>query len=238
MKIAILTSVSEESSRDLARALRKSLGAVVDVHLPFKSERRNFKEYDWVFSYGCSASTQHQPGRKLNKSGPTKTCVDKFATFAAFANAGVPHPRNWKRKEGIPRDVQSLVIRQDPKGRKAEDISYWDRWERKPIPDGALYSEWFNHQRELRVTYILGKVFVYRKDLVGDQHIFNPTRGVVYSNIMKSAKAAAEEIGIDFVSFDVLYNGKDDYCFLEANSGSLLQDEVTQTLIEFFKEKM
>ncbi len=238
MKIAITTSVSGESATGLAKALVKALKATVHVIYPFKDGGHNFRQYDWVLGYGCSASTNHQPGRKLNKRQAILTCVNKFETFKAFARAGVPHPRHWGNRKDIPKGVASLVIRKGPECRKAEDLQYWDSWEGKPIPEAGFYSEWFDHQRELRITYVLGQVFVYRKDREGDLHIFNPVKSPVYVNVIKDAKKAAEEIGIDFCSFDVLYNDKNSYCFLEANSGSLLQEEVTETFIQFFKEKM
>ncbi len=234
MRVAIITSVSLKSSRDLAEHLKLN-GIVAEVFQPYKDGTERFGNYDYVFSYGCSAQTVHK--ERINSSAAVKRCIDKFATFAAFSAVGVPHPRNWKNKNDIPKDVESLVIRQDPAGRKAEDMSYWDSWENKPIPDGRLFSEWFYHKRELRVTVFKDQVFVYRKDWTNGDHIFNFTSAVAYNKIKEDALKAAKKLEIDYVSFDVLYNSPLSYCFLEANSGSILTDEVSTAIVEWFLNK-
>jgi len=116
---------------------------------------------------------------------------------------------------------------------------YWDRWENKPIPQGmGLYSEWFEHKRELRVTVFKDQVWVYRKDRDEQGvHHFNLTNSRVYDSVVHHSLVSAKEIGIDYVSFDVLYKSKNDYCFLEANSGSILTDEASTAIVEYFLNK-
>ncbi len=236
MQVAIITSVSEPSSEQLADHLIKN-NIKADVFQPFQTHHYNFKNYDSVFSYGCSAETEHK--HRLNTRKAVKVCIDKFETFKVFQKAGVRHPRHWNNHNNIPKDVESLVLRKDPQGRKAEDMDYWDRCDGKLVPPGyKLYSEWFPHKRELRVTVFQNQAWVYRKDLdENNVHTFLLTKSGNYSSVINHSLISAKEIGIDYVSFDVLYNSKNDYCFLEANSGSILTDEVSTAIVEYYLNK-
>lgn len=233
MKIAIITSVSFKSARELVDHLKvNNIDAA--VFKPYKDGKEDFRDYDSVFSYGCSAHTLHN--HRFNSREAVKKCVDKFSTFAAFKEAGIPHPRHWKYHADIPKDVTDLVMRKDPNGRKAEDMEYWEAHNGKPIPAGfGLYSEWYWHRKELRVTVFDGLAWVYEKVRdENDEHIFTLSKSNVYSNVVTAAFAAAKQLQIDFVSFDVLYNNKKEFCFLEANSGTILTDEVSAAIVEYY----
>lgn len=232
MKIAIITSVSAESSRQLAEHLALN-GIQAKVFKPYEDNRTNFRDFDCVFSYGCSADTVHN--HRINSRAAVLKCIDKFLTFSAFHKSGVPTVRAWKDSRDVPPDVTDLVLRKDPKGRKAEGLTYWSWGEAREIPVGmGLYSEWYDHRRELRVTVFMDKVWVYRKDWVDGVHEFNLTTSSVYGSIRADALRAAKAIGIDYASFDVLYNSRNEYRFLEANSGSILTEEVSTAIVEHF----
>ncbi len=235
MKIAIITSVSGKSSKQLAEHLKEN-GIEAEVFKPLDTGRYDFRHFDYVFSYGCSAETAHQ--KRLNTSPATKVCIDKVHAFQKLFAAGLPHPRFWTDKKQIPKDAESLVIRQDRKGRKAEDLQYWDRYPLEgiagPIPDGDLYTEWFGPAREYRVTVFLDQVFVYFKQNVDGDHYFNIQPLKNHRKMADACLKAAKAIGIDYVSFDVLVKSKDNFVILEGNSGAALTDEVSTAIVEYF----
>jgi len=239
MKIAIITSVSQKSSRELAEHFIAN-GIEARVFQPYKDNRENFMEYDHVFSYGCSAQTKHRS--RLNTREAVEVCVDKVRTFNVL-RPGIPIPRYWYNENGggmslarLPPDVQCLVVRQDRKGRKAEDMTYWYREEGKPIPYGDLYTEFFEHNREYRVTVFKDQVWVYFKKYTKADHMhtFNLQRAGEYPAITKACLQAADRIGIDYVSFDVVAKTKNDFVILEANSGTVLTEEVSTAIVEYF----
>jgi hypothetical protein len=238
VKVAIITSVSGKSSKALAEHLRFN-NVQADVFRPFKDGRQDFTDYDFVFSYGCSIGTAHK--KRINQRVPVLTCINKHETFKVFEAAGVPTVNHWTDINAIRRllakgECPTLVVRSDVGGRKAEGYDIFDPDSGAPLPVGALYSEYFWHERELRVTVFMDEVFVYRKDLDADEmHNFIFTNAPVHdTNIKKDELKARKALGIDFVSFDVLFNRKNDYRFLEANSGTLLTDEVSDSIVEYF----
>lgn len=233
MKIAIITSVSFKSARELVDHLKvNNIDAA--VFKPYKDGKEDFRDYDSVFSYGCSANTLHN--HRFNSREAVKKCVNKFDTFKVFDEIGIYRPRVWKAAEDVPADVTDLVMRKDPEGRKAEDMQYWEKHNNLPIPEGfAFYSEWYWHKKELRVTVFNGEAYVYEKerDENNTHHfIYAPKR--IYGAVSAAAIAAAKQLQIDFVSFDVLYNNQKEWCFLEANSGTILTDEVSTAIVEFY----
>lgn len=235
MRVAIITSVSGKSARELAEHLIEH-GIEAKVFYPFKHDGTNYQGWDYVLSYGCSAATVG--GIRLNQPGSVAACIDKPTTFKAFKAAQVPTVRHWLSKEHIPEEVESLVIRKEVNGRKAEGLSYWDKGD-GPVPDGELYSEWYASDRELRVTYVFGQVFVYRKTTLegGLGQEFRPTRSWVYTKVKEAAVRAARGLQMDFVSFDVLYNSPEEFVFLEANSGTILTNEASTAIVEYFLNK-
>jgi hypothetical protein len=230
MKVAIISSLSGITAKELAEHLQfNDIEAVRGK--PWKDGVVDYRHCDWVFSLGCSADTLHK--NRLNNPEAVKTCVDKWLTFETLAYTWVPIPRYYNDKSLIPDDVNHLVIRKDRKGNKAVDMEVWNRWEGKPIPYGQIYSEWYDHKLELRVYVFRDQAWVYKKVLNDrGQHEFIYT--TAYGVVKPAAIDAAKALKIDYVSFDVLYNAPNNYCFLEANSGSVLTTEVSTAIVEFF----
>lgn len=229
MKIAIITSFSGVSSRNLRDHLIEN-GIEAQVFKPDVDGVYDYTKYNWVFSYGCSADTHHK--KRVNSRQSVLTCVNKVKTFNALK--GFPIPRWWTRKVDIPADVTDLVIRDDPHGRRAEGMKYWET-DDGPIPDGKLYTEYFFHEREYRVTVFMDQVFVYYKYRTpGDDHEFRLQPTARFKTMADTCLKAAKAIGIDYGSFDVVAKTKEDFCILECNSGSVLTDEVSLAIVEFF----
>lgn len=232
MRVAIITSVSQQSSRELAEHLQDN-DIEAKVFQPWKDGSSDFRAYDYVFSYGCSAETQHK--KRINSRQATLRCVDKVQAFK-YMQEIAPIPRWWTEIGPINKDVETLVIRQDRKGRKAEDLSYWYRESELPIPHGDLYTEYFEHKREYRVTVFMGNTWVYFKNFSKEtgMHTFNLQRVKDYPKIVDACNKAAKAIGIDYASFDVVAKTKEHFVILEANSGTILTEEVSTGIVEYF----
>ena len=154
--IAIITSVSKKSADIIAEALNtRSYGECkAQVFHPFKDEDADFRAFDYVLSIGCSKSTNHKPGRKLNKRQNVLNCVDKPTTFEKLKAAGVSTVNYCLRKAEVPKGWYTVVVRDKIDGRKAEGLHYCIQGEGEPIRDGVLYSEYFEHKDEYRIMAV------------------------------------------------------------------------------------
>jgi glutathione synthase/RimK-type ligase-like ATP-grasp enzyme len=223
-------TISKESAEELAKALGW------DVCNPFKEDKRDFRNYAGVFNYGCNRKIV--ANNVINKSVSVATCINKVATYEAFKKAGIPTVNYVTRKQDVPKQWEIVVIRDKVDGARAEgldyhyqDKAYVEYVEGKPVPDGKLFSEYFEHTEELRVMVFCGKcVGVYekvRRDGAGWEFIavWN------HNHIRAQAEQAAKALDIDFVGFDVLVNvNEGKWLFLEANTGCILTPEMIDAI--------
>ncbi|WP_155638787.1 ATP-grasp domain-containing protein [Burkholderia territorii] len=239
MKLAIITYVAKESSNELAEALRQEgIGVdVLDMGAVHFDEGRAW-HYDCVLSYGCSDRVQHR--NRLNQADAVKRCIDKVETFKALRKAGVPIPM-WKTERNkVPKNWDSVVVRESRVGRKAEGFHHWLK-EEGELPHGELYTKYYEHRNEYRVVVFMGKYFVYYKRPVSKdgeewhEMVLQPARK--FEAMGRHALAAAKALGIDYAGFDVVANSRTEYVFLEANSGPILNEEVKDYIVKWFKEK-
>ena len=231
MKVAIITSVSGISSKTLAAALKFN-GVEADV---FKGHKHHgdFRGYDCVFSYGCSANTAHKS--RLNSAAAVSACVDKMATFDILKAAKVPTVPYVLRKAEVPKEWEWVVVRDDPQGRKAEGMQIVQNY--GALPDGRLFTEYFEHRYEYRIVVFRGEVvgrFFKNAKIEDGLHTFvnQPAKG--FEEMDKGVLKAAKALGIDYCGFDVVCKNKKDYRILEANSGALLTDEAENAIVEYF----
>jgi hypothetical protein len=230
MKIAILSSVAGVSSKILCTAFRNN-GIESNVYRTAKTDKRDFSaDYDVLFSYGCATRTTHK--KRFNQASAVDTCISKPWSFEAFKRAQVDTVDYVKAKP-IPAAWPWVVVRDNQNGRKAEGLSYHENG--PDVPDGGLYTEYFEHRYEYRIM-------VWRYEVVGryykDEHdgdwYFNlqPKRG--FEEMDRQCIRAAAALGIDYVGFDVVAASKDDFRILEANSGPRITDEAENAIVEYF----
>jgi glutathione synthase/RimK-type ligase-like ATP-grasp enzyme len=229
--IAIINSVAGISSKELAEFLKEP-GVVVDVSKPFKTKRRDYNEFDVVFNYGCSAPVVCR--RIVNKPSAVKACVDKPTTFEAFKRAGVDTVEHVTKLADVPMHWDWVVVRKQRDGRKAEDLAYYENIP-GAIPEGELYSEYFEHKYEYRVVVFMGKVvgFYYKQRDKNDVWSFmiQPRKG--FEKMGEQCIAAAKALDIDYVGFDVVANTKNNFKILEANSCPVLTAESMEAIHQF-----
>lgn len=233
--IVIYPQCSKESAEELA----KKMGW--DSCNPFREVKRDFREYDGVFNYGCNREIYAR--NVINKTKSVATCINKVATFEAFKKADIPTVAYTTKHEDVPRAWDIVVIRDKIDGNKAEGLDYYyheylgrdqEINDVYPMKRGALYTEHFAHNYELRVVVFCGNVVgCYKKVNNNGQWDFVPQD--FWYALERHAIDAAKALDIDYVGFDVLVNDKGAYVFLEANSGPILTDEVSDAIAGYVK---
>lgn len=223
-RICILyPAIAKESAEKLADALGW------DAVNPFKTNRRDFREYAGVFNYGCNRKISAH--NVINKAQSVATCVDKVATFKALQQAGVPIPAYTTDKAAVPAAWDTVVVRKEVNGARAEGLEYAYQWNKDVVPDGALFTEYFEHHREYRVMVFLGQVVgCYEKVADGDQWRFIERKLPSLKKMKEDAVKAAAALQIDYVGFDVVRNVVGEYKFLEANSACILTEEMIDAI--------
>ncbi len=225
-----------ECSKESALELAEKMGW--EAVNPFKAKQRDFRKYDGVFNYGCNREIYAR--NVLNKTKSVATCINKVATFKVFEKAGIPTVKHTTNRFDTV-DWDCVVIRDKVDGARAEGLDYHYNDERKvltpgPIPAGALYTEGFEHEYELRVVIFCGKlVGCYKKVNKGGRiWEFEDFDEFQVLGLTDAAWKAAKALDIDYVGFDVLVNDKGVYAFLEANSGCILTDDVVDAIKAYF----
>lgn len=232
MKIAVVNSVAGISSKELAAFLTDGENKATPFK-PNKIGRYDFRDHDVVFNYGYGGHILYN--RVVNTPDAVLRCVDKPTSFACFQKAGVNTVEHVTRREAIPKKWEWVVVRNERAGRKAEGLAYHENIPGK-IPEGELYSEYFEHKYEYRVVVFMGKVvgFYYKsEDDEGMWHfLIQPKKG--FEKMGEQCIAAAKALGIDYVGFDVVANTKTDFKILEANSAPILTAESMEAIWAHF----
>lgn len=229
MKVAIITTHCNKSSKQLEKALKYN--GVDAKHYNLK-EVNYPEDADHVFAYGTSIRSYK--GERLNKPASVIACVDKTRTFEALKAAKVDTVEYCTRKEDIPKHWSWVVIRGKVDGRKAEGLDYAENAPGK-VPDGALFSEYFEHKYEYRIVVFRNQVVgrYYKREDSGDWYFNNqPAKG--FEKMDQHCIRAAKALGIDYVGFDVVAKNKRDFKILEANSGAILTDEAENAIVEYY----
>jgi glutathione synthase/RimK-type ligase-like ATP-grasp enzyme len=220
-------------SKESAEYLAQEMGW--DVCNPFKENKRDFSEYLGVFNYGCNRKIVAK--NVINKSKSVATCINKVATYEVFKKAGVPTVAYVTNKRLIPKDWETVVVRKEVDGAQAKDLDYWypKDGSGNPCPEGALFTEYFPHVRELRVVVFCEKVVaVYKKvDQLGSWEFVPITFSVCKGQVAADAITAAKALDIDYVGFDVLVAEDGSYRFLEANTGAILTHGVLKKIKQY-----
>lgn len=227
MKICIIHPViGKESAEELA----EYLGA--DCSNPYQTQRRDYREYDLLFNYGCNRKVKFN--RVINKSKSVGRCIDKIKTFEAFEEYNVPHPEYTNDRKKIPKHWEQIAIRKSRKGNQAQDIDY--KFDDEEIPVAELYTEVYPHKFEFRIVVFMGKVVGrYLKEVENGEWLLNSMDEEGFEHIDKACIKAAAALEIDYVGFDVLSRGKRTFTILEANSAPILTEEAAAAIKNFIE---
>ena len=234
MKVAIITYVAQKSGAMLRDALINN-GVQAELFDLKRVERKDFRDFDSVFSYGASCNTLHN--HRFNLSDSVRNCVSKPRTFDLLKEAGVASLPYCTNKRHVPKEWGWCVVRKDANGRKAEGLEYADC--SLPLPDGELFTPYFEHKTEYRIVVFNGDVVGRYEKVEGEVngenwHYFELRDkrgfGTMDEHILKASKA----LGIDYAGFDVVANTKKDFRILEANSAARLDDEAENAIVEYY----
>jgi glutathione synthase/RimK-type ligase-like ATP-grasp enzyme len=228
MRICVIhPKICTESAQELAQAL----GA--DRVNPFETDRRDFRAYDLVFNYGCHRDIYAK--KVINSSKAVGICKNKVETFKILHANKLPAVGYATTKAMILPHWEWIVVRDKVDGARAEGLTYVENG--KDIPNGALYTEFFEHKYEYRVGVLNGKVVGrYRKDVVGVDWEFTRMLKGGFGKMDEACSKAAAAIGIDYVGFDVLENKKGEFVILEANSGPIITEETIKAVKKYIKQ--
>lgn len=220
-------------SKESAEYLADNIGAAITN--PFKADKRDFREYDVVFNYGCNREIYAK--KVINKQKSVAVCIDKVATYKVFKAAGVATVDFVTRKQDIPKSWATVVVRPDAKGSQAKDLDYGYQSLGEAIPDGGLFTEYFQHVNEYRIVVFMGKVVgrYYKEKQPNNTWKFVLCTKAGFKDIDNSALRASEALQIDYVGFDVLEDQEGSYRFLEANTGPIMTDESLKAIKKYFK---
>lgn len=235
LKIAIVTSVAGKSAKLLTTALndRSFNMCSASWYRLERNEEKDLREFDYVISLGSSGMTSHK--QRFNTRQAVLNCINKPYTFDAFKAAGVDTVDYCLTRQEVPKHWDTVVVRQNINGRKAEGLSFANQCDDEPIPDGCLFSEHFDHTEEYRVMVFRGSIVGrYYKHTVGEDWFFElvPKKG--FAEMDRQVLLATAALGVDYVGFDIVANGPKDFRFLEANSGATMTDEMEDAVIEYF----
>lgn len=228
MKIAVVNSVAGISSKELAEFLTEGTH-VAKAYKPHNISKFDYTDHDVVFNYGYGGWLGYN--KIYNKPEAVRKCVHKPSSFEAFKKAGVNTVEYCTQRNLIPKEWDWVVVRDAVNGRKAEGLAYY---ENKPgnVPDGQLFSEYYEHDKEYRVVVLCDKVVGFYEKEEDDKGIWHfmikPKRG--FEEMGKQCVAAAKALGIDYVGFDVVAQTKQRFKILEANSAAILTAESMEAI--------
>lgn len=235
MKIAVVNSVAGISSKELAEFLTEG-EHVATPYKPANIGKYDFRDHDVVFNYGYGGHLWYK--KIYNTPDAVQRCIHKPTSFECFKKAGVDTVEYATRLRDIPKKWDWVVVRTDMNGRKAEGLAYY---ENKPgnIPQGQLFSEYYEHDKEYRVVVLCGKVVGFYEKEEDDKGVWHfmikPKRG--FEEMGRQCVAAATSLGIDYVGFDVVAQTKSRFKILEANSAAILTAEsMEQIYAEVYKD--
>ncbi len=230
MKIAVLYP---QAAFESATLLAKKLGAAAIN--PFKSAKRDYKEYDLVINYGCNRNIKNQ--RRINKVNAIARCIDKFTTFSILAQHNIPVPRFAIEKVKAV-EWPCVVVRKQRDGKMNEGMEYcFPEGRLHKLPDAPLYTEYYDHKKEFRVIVLKGKVVAcYEKVLVGDEWEFHERTYRYLDAVKHQCLQAAHVLDIDYVGFDVLIADNNEFVILEANSAPIITDDVIKAFQKYIKQ--
>lgn len=214
----------------LAKALQNNgvLAKVFDMKQDYYPD----KGYAFVFGYGCSHVTQN--GKRINTPKAISNCVKKTNTFDLLTKSNINTVPYVTQKHQIPKEWEWVVVRDKIDGRKAEGIGYYENIPGN-VPNGALFTEYFEHQYEYRIMVFMGEVVGrYYKRTNKDDWYFNVQPKKRFELIDQHCIRAAKVLGIDYVGFDVVAKNKQDFRILEANSGPVITDEAEDAIVSYF----
>lgn len=176
----------------------------------------------------------------LSEGGTDGFNIPRFTTDIAVA-------RGW-----LHAGASAVVSRTILNGHSGHGIELAEKAEE--IVEAPLYVEYVKKKKEFRVHVCLGKVIDIqekrlRRDFEGDKNskVRNLSNGWIYAReqiqepatLRTSALAVIAKLGLDFGAVDIIYNGKQDCCYvLEVNTAPGLEGTTVEKYAEGFKEKL
>lgn len=191
--------------------------------------------------------TTHPITRWINKPEAVNLAIDKLRTFQALAKAKVLHVPFTTSKEDAAKWLAEgqTVFARTTKGHSGHGISVVTPDD--TLPDSPLYTCYVKKRKEFRVHVIFGKVvdIAEKRRVKGepaDTLIRSHLRGWVFcrqdivepTTLRDTAIKAVAALGLDFGAVDIIWNEKQDSCYvLEINTAPGIEG----TTLEVYKNE-
>jgi glutathione synthase/RimK-type ligase-like ATP-grasp enzyme len=232
--------ISPEVSKESATAFAEALGA--DLEFPYKTEKRDFIEYDYVFKYGFSRKIKAKKGAVFNKSVSVEIARDKLATFKALENKNisVESTTNFDTAKKWLKDGHTIVARKFSKESNGKGLTYCQTMEVLNNTEAIFWSKYIPNAQELRVYCWRDKVLsIYIKDIENDSFIFKLNKGMEnHPQLVDLVDKVYKNIGLDFCGLDILTDTIGKMHLLEVNSAPILFPYTINKLVTEIKKEI
>lgn len=226
-----------ESARKIAQSLTTALGAKVRRVRPDGKYRPKLRSL--IVNYGLSAAVPWLTGvnRVLNRPEACRVSGNKLAAFRAFAAAGVVTPEFTDSRQQAAAWIaegHTVVCRTMLSAHSGRGIVLADTLEK--LVNCQLYVKYKKKRKEFRVHVFRGEIIDVsekrrlRRELRPDHfdgYIRNHANGWIFArdgivepgDLRALAISACRACGLDFGAVDVIWNEKEDKCYvLEVNT--------------------
>ena len=232
--------LSPEVSKESAGILAEALGAKLEF--PYKTENRDFNNYDYVFKYGFSKPIKAKKGCVFNKSKAVEISRDKVSTFNALKGLGItvdftddyPIARDWMK------DGHTVVARKYSKESNGKGMSYCTSLGQLENTDAVFWTKCEYEAQELRVNLWHNRVIsIYVKIKENDFFVFKLHKGMEeHPQLVNIANKVYDKIGLDFCGLDILNDKEGNLLLLEVNSAPILFPYTCNKLVACIKKEI
>lgn len=180
----------------------------------------------------------------LNKPSAVTVASNKLETFKALEAAGVSHVPYTSSKETAKawQNKGSVIFARTTGGQGGSGITIVGEGHSSDLPDRPLYTLYVKKKKEFRVHVFRGQVIDVqqkkrRNGSEADSLIRNHDNGWIFAHmdivepdgIRDLAIAAVRAVGLDFGAVDIIWNEKQNKCFvLEVNTAPGLTDSTAE----------
>lgn len=239
----------------MAKELTTQLGYKV-IQLRTEGSKFAPRQRHIVVNWGCSRTPHWMAPnvRIFNRPEAVAKATDKLETFKAFQQAEFTHVPEWTTEKAVAeqwiKDGFAVVCRTVLNGHSGRGIVLVDQLD--GLVDAPLFTQYVKKLKEFRVHVAFNDVIDVqekrRRSDVGkdaDSRIRNHHTGWVYcreeivepTDLRQVAQSALAALGLDFGAVDIIWNQKQDRCYvLEVNTACGLEGTTLINYVNLLRE--
>lgn len=239
----------------MAKELTTQLGYKV-IQLRTEGSKFAPRQRHIVVNWGCSRTPHWMAPnvRIFNRPEAVAKATDKLETFKAFQQAEFTHVPEWtvSRETAVAwlQEKSTVVCRTVLNGHSGRGIVLADSEDQ--LVNAPLYVKYVKKLKEFRVHVAFNNVFDVQEKrrrseaaADADNRIRNHHTGWVYcreeilepTDLRQIAQSALAALGLDFGAVDIIWNQKQDRCYvLEVNTACGLEGTTLVNYVNLLKE--